>query len=129
MGYPKNSHAADLCQFCGNQRGYGDHEKYCKRNPENLARKCEHDGCDRPGNCVTDHGFYWQCEQHQELSNAKSFFRSRKNSVEWTKRNIEYMKGKLAEEETKLVQAEEKLVEARKRYKKVKFKSGFVGIE
>lgn len=125
--YPRHSAAAKLCEFCKKQRGWGNHEEWCRKNPINLARRCEVKGCSRPG-CCSSHGTRWICEAHSELECARSFLKSRKNSVDWAEMKIRDAEKALVKAKNSLPIAEQKLKDAEEHYERVQFKARLDGI-
>ncbi len=84
------------CQYCTKPVGYGDHEKYCGQNPENLARFCGYADCQHPGNVIYD--YEWMCRHHADLRGAKDTLKSRKGTLSFAKSSLK----RLSEEQEKI---------------------------
>lgn len=115
------------CQHCSKPVGYGDHEKYCSRNPENLARPCSRDRCKEPGNIVTDGGYTWICETHNAYENARLRMSHAEVNIQMAKIRIaEYIQG-LQDAKEKLATSTNELETAKTAFAKLKFKMKLEG--
>lgn len=114
------------CYYCAEPVGYGDHERYCSQNPDNLARSCYYSGCRKPGNIAQDEGD-WICRDHADWRNANSNLSSRQGSISFAHSQIASLRAKASEIEAKLPQMYKDLEESEENLKKVKFKMALDG--
>jgi len=114
------------CQYCTNPVGYGDHERYCSQNPDNLARSCGYGatigngGCSKPGNIISEGD--WICRDHADWRNAKSNLRSRKSSIEYTREQIKLLHDKIHSLHCSLPEMYKNLEKSEENLKMVTFK-------
>jgi len=114
------------CQYCTNPVGYGDHEKYCSQNPENLARTCSIPACHNVGNHINDE-YSWMCKDHNDLLNAQANLRSRKGNIKFAHSQIASLRYKARVVEASLPEMYKDLEESEERLKMVQFKMALDG--
>lgn len=114
------------CQYCTNPVGYGDHERYCSQNPENLARTCSIPACRNVGNNING-VCGWMCKDHNDLLNAQANLRSCKGSLGFAHSQIASLRAKANETEAQLPKMYKELEESEENLKKVKFKMALDG--
>lgn len=114
------------CQYCTNPVGYGDHERYCSQNPDNLARSCGYTGCHNPGNIAYEEG-EWICRDHADWRNANENLRSRKGNISFAQSQLKSLHDKIHEIHCKLPKMYQELEESEENLKVVKFKLALHG--
>ena len=116
------------CQYCSGPVGYGEHEKYCSKNPENLARLCGYGGCINSGNVIYGEGD-WICRGHADLRSAHARLKSAKSNISFAKSTMKSLQTELAKIRLSIPQMMEKEIEAKEHLEKTKFKSVLAGVE
>lgn len=115
------------CQYCTKPVGYGDHEKYCSENPENLARDCGYIGCEHPGNIISD--YEWICRHHADLRNARARLRSAAGKISFAKSSMKQLQAELEKVRLSIPQMMFDETEAREHLEKTKFKNALNGVK
>lgn len=115
------------CQYCSNPVGYGDHEKYCSENPENLARLCGYAACPYPGNISYD--YEWICRHHADLRNARARLKSAEGNTSFAKSTMERLQTELEKIRLSIPEMLDKEVEAREHLEKTEFKNALNGVK
>ena len=114
------------CKYCSEPVGYGDHERYCSQNPENLARECGYVLCPHPGNVIWEEGD-WICRHHADLRGARARLKSVEGNISFAKSTMERLHKELDKVRLSIPQMMVDEVEAREHLECTKFKTSLAG--